>query len=39
MLPAGINAKHVGAGSVFVFVHWRVLSGQVVTEVHFWLAK
>lgn len=36
MLPVGINAKHVGAGSVFVFVHGRVLSGQVITEVHFW---
>lgn len=36
MLPVGISAKHVGAGSVFVFVHGRVLSGQVIAEVHFW---
>lgn len=36
MLPVGINTKHVGARSVFVFVHGRVFSGQVITEVHFW---
>lgn len=36
MLPVGTNAKHVGAGSVFVFVRRRVLSGQVIAEVHFW---
>jgi len=39
MLPVGMNAKHVGVGSVFVLMRRRVLSGQVITEECCWPAK